>query len=253
LFGLNKKMILGYNVDYDFGSLVRVRLDFNNMTKDEIFKLTLALYRVTALFPKREPLKFLLRQKALKVFSSLSISKGSAGLLSPEEKASILKKDIIYLDSIKSLFELAKSQDWIDSRNFSTLEREYGKLEQVLRIRYSQLTEPLSLIAGPVFEQPVNMDRQPEMAVMELAEEERRGDVEIKRDFFEKKEEEVSLFEKKILETLKEKGRMKRSDIEDLFPNRGTRSLQRKLNGLKNKNLVDAAREGRETFYFHKS
>jgi hypothetical protein len=245
-------MILGYNVNYEFGSFIRVRPACINMTKDEIFKLTLALYRVTALFPKEESLKFILRQKALEVFSSLSISKGSADLLSPEEKASILKNNIIYIDSIRSLFELAESQDWIDSRNFSTLEREYEKLERILRIRYSQLAEPLSLIAAPVFQQPFKIDRQPEMAVAGSAEEDRRGDVEIKRDFFEKKED-VSLFEKKILETLKERGKMKSSQLGEALPDFNRRSILRKLNELKDKKMIDVSGNGRQTFYFHKS
>ena len=248
---LNKTMLLGYNANYEFGSLICVRPARKDMTKDNIFKLTLALYRVTALFPKKEPLKFSLRQKALKIFSSLSISKGSAELLSSAEKANILKNNILYIDSIRSLFELAKKQEWIDNRNFSILEAEYGRLDQVLRARYSQMTEPLALAAGSVFKQSSETDRQP-AAIMDLAEEEQRGDVEIKRDFFEKKDG-VSLLEKKILEALKGKGRMKSGQLREVLPDLNRRSILRKLNELKDKKMVDTSGTGPNTFYFHKS
>ncbi|MFA5747075.1 MAG: hypothetical protein WC926_03290, partial [Candidatus Paceibacterota bacterium] len=177
--------------------------------------------------------------------------KGSAELLSSAEKANILKNNILYIDSIRSLFELAKKQEWIDNRNFSILEAEYGRLDQVLRARYSQMTEPLALAAGSVFNQGSEADRQP-AAIMDLAEEEQRGDVEIKRDFFEKKDG-VSLLEKKILEALKGKGRMKSGQLREVLPDLNRRSILRKLNELKDKKMVDTSGTGPNTFYFHKS
>jgi hypothetical protein len=242
---------LGYNTIYKFDSRFFGWLACDNMTKADIFKLTLALYRVTALFPKKEPLKFALRHRALKVFSSLSISEQSSSLLSQAEKANVLKNDLIYLDNLKSLFKLAKEQKWIDSRNFIILEKEYQKLGEILRSRFMELTA-IKQIAGPKAKEEKKLDPFSKTFMAKKEKEERREDKEIKVSFFEDPEE-MPILEKKILETLKEKGKMKRSEMEELFPSQGVRSLQRKLNGLKNKNLLETARKGRDTFYFHKS
>jgi hypothetical protein len=242
---------LGYNIIYKFDGRVHGWQACDNMTKDDIFKLTLALYRVTALLPKKEPLKFVLRNRALKIFLSLSLSEQSSSLLSQTEKVNALKNDLIHLDNLKSLFQLAEGQGWVDNRNFTILEREYQKLEGGLRRHFMELTA-VRQIAGPENQNENKPDQLNNIFTGKKDKEEEREDKEIKASFFEDPEE-MPVLEKKILKTLKEKGKMKRIEIEDLFPDQGTRSLQRKLNGLKSKNLLEVAREGRDTFYFHKS
>jgi ribosomal protein L12E/L44/L45/RPP1/RPP2 len=244
-------MNLGYNTIYKFSGRICGWPACDNMTKADIFKLTLALYRVTALFPKKEPLRFALRHRALKIFSSLSLSEQSSSLLSQTEKANALKNDLIYLDNLKSLFRLAKEQEWVDNRNFAALEGEYQRLEEILRRHFRELTA-IKQIAAPESGNEKKADRPSKIFTGKKEKEEEREDKEIKASFFDDPEE-MPVLEKKILKTLKEKGKMKRSEIEGFFPGQGIRSLQRKLNGLKNRNLLEAAREGRDTFYFHKS
>jgi len=251
LLELGKMMNLGYNTIYKFDSRFFGWPACDNMTKADIFKLTLALYRVTALLPKKEPLKFALRHRALKVFSSLSISEQSSSLLSQVEKIDALKNNLVCLDNLKSFFQLAKEQNWIDGRNFIILENEYQKLGEILRSRFMELTA-IKQIAGPKAKEEKKLDPLNKIFTVKKEKEEEREDKEIKVSFFEDPED-MPILEKKILETLKEKGKMKRSEMEELFPSQGVRSLQRKLNGLKSKNLLEIARRGRDTFYFHKS
>ena len=86
------------------------------MEQDFYIKLTLAVYQVTELFPQSEPLRLQTRELANKILADLLINQG--------EKSSRPIQDL------KNLFDLAESQNWVDSRNFLVLCREYDKIEK---------------------------------------------------------------------------------------------------------------------------
>jgi len=90
------------------------------MDKDNLIKLTLAVYKVTDIFPKQEPLKFLIREKANQILAD-SILK---------EKIEKIRKDI---EIINSYLEIAEKQDWVDELNFLVLKREYSKIKEGLK------------------------------------------------------------------------------------------------------------------------
>ncbi len=90
------------------------------MDKDYLIKLTLAVYKVTDIFPKQEPLKFLIREKANQILAD-SISK---------EKIEKIRKDT---EIINSYLEIAEKQDWVDELNFLVLKREYAKIKEGLK------------------------------------------------------------------------------------------------------------------------
>lgn|GEM_PF-1578699 len=246
MFTLGKMANLGYNAFYRINNLFYICDDQNSMTKADIFKLTLALYKVTALFPKKEPLKFALRRRALKIFSSLSISEQSLSFLSQTEKTDIVKRNLFYLDEITLMFDLAKEQDWVDSKNFLILENEYEKIKEILSRRIKEKTA-----VKQISEPREIKEKEPAKRAVKKAKGEER-DEEIKVNFFEDPEK-MTASEKKILKFLKEKGKAKRSDIEEGLPDYGTRSLQRKLNNLRNRQMLKAVKKGRDIYYFHKS
>jgi len=86
------------------------------MDRDYLIKLCLAVYKVTGIFPKEEPLKFLIREKANQILADL-LSK---------EKPGKIKKDI---ELINGYFEIAEKQNWVDELNFLVLRREYAKIK----------------------------------------------------------------------------------------------------------------------------
>ena len=90
------------------------------MDRDHLIKLTLAVYKVTDIFPKEEPLRFLIREKANQILAD-SISK---------EKIEKIRKDI---EIINSYLEIAEKQDWVDELNFLVLKREYAKIKGGLK------------------------------------------------------------------------------------------------------------------------
>ena len=86
---------------------------------EHCLKLTLAVYRVTELFPETgEDLKWQIRESANRILADLLMNQG--------EKSS---------RPIKELFEKVERQNWVDSRNFLVLKREYDKIQQIRPIR----------------------------------------------------------------------------------------------------------------------
>ncbi len=86
------------------------------MTKDFYIKLTLSVYRVTELFPENETLKHEIRNLANEILANLIINN--------------FKDCSRNIKSLKDLFSLAEKQDWVDSRNFFVLHREYDKIKR---------------------------------------------------------------------------------------------------------------------------
>ncbi len=82
---------------------------------EHFLKLTLAIYRVTELFPKEgEDLKYQIRKSANKVLADF--------LYNQDENGSRTIKGLL------GLFKEAEAKNWVDSRNFLVLYREYDKL-----------------------------------------------------------------------------------------------------------------------------
>lgn len=82
------------------------------MNKDNLLKITMAVYRVTNLFPGKEPLKYDIRGAANRILAC-----GLAGEEISQE-----------LEMLKSYFAIAKEQNWVAEKNFGVLEQEYAKL-----------------------------------------------------------------------------------------------------------------------------
>ena len=79
----------------------------NGVDKDFLIKLTNNLYRLTLLFPKKEPLRYKMRELADDILVNQT-----------EEKLEILN----------SFFEVAKSQNWVSPSNVLEIQQEYSKI-----------------------------------------------------------------------------------------------------------------------------
>jgi len=85
------------------------------MDRDYLIKLTLAVYKVTNVLPDKEPLKFLIREKANQVLADF--------ILKSKEKN--IQENI---DVLNGYFEIAEKQNWVDELNFLVLKREYNEI-----------------------------------------------------------------------------------------------------------------------------
>lgn len=79
------------------------------MDSDYFIQLTANLYRLTLLFPKKEPLRYKMRELADEILANQT-----------EEKLEILN----------SFFEVAKTQNWVTPQDILNLQQEYSKVKE---------------------------------------------------------------------------------------------------------------------------
>ena len=89
------------------------------MDRDYLIKLTLAVYKVTKVFPNKEPLRFLIREKANQILADFIL----------KNKVKNIQENI---DVINGYFEIAEKQNWVDQLNFLVLKREYNEVKEEL-------------------------------------------------------------------------------------------------------------------------
>ncbi len=93
------------------------------MGEDSIKRLTLALYRVTERMADEEPLKWKLRQHALRFSELESLPESSLSLKEAQERLRLMT-------NLVSLLDLASSLSYVAKVNFDTLRREYLLFEK---------------------------------------------------------------------------------------------------------------------------
>lgn len=91
------------------------------MDKENLIELTNKLYKLTLLFPKKEPLRYKMREVADEILAN-SVSNPSK-----------IKKN---LEIIKSYFEVARWQNWVSYFDVLEIEEEYDKIECDLKIEF---------------------------------------------------------------------------------------------------------------------
>ena len=88
------------------------------MNKEFLIQLTQELYRLTLLFPKKEPLRYKMRELADTVLANFLTETWS------------LSVDLEVLDSY---FEVAKAQNWVSSSEILAIQKEYANLREELK------------------------------------------------------------------------------------------------------------------------
>ncbi len=193
------------------------------MDKIYLIKLTSGLYKVADSFPKDEPIKISLKEKANEVLADSVVFFEDS--LSKKERNNLAYEVFRKINIIQVYFDVVRFQDWVDEKNFLVLEKEYERLKK-------------------------------EIAEMASTEEKQKEPEEIKE---EKKVERKplntgSLYKankraKRILEVLKENERVQVQEIKKIFPKISKRTLRRDFDFLLNNGLVERIGEGKYTFY----
>jgi len=105
------------------------------MKRDELIQLTNVVYRLTLLFPKKEPLRYKIREVADDI------------LVKPQEKD---------LENINSFFEVAKSQDWVSPDQILAIQKEYDNLRRGLKEEKENPSIVRNVALQEVREEPQN-------------------------------------------------------------------------------------------------
>lgn len=209
------------------------------MYKEELIELTNKLYKITLLFPKKEPLRYKIREKAdniladfvtLEVFHTLhqsSLRSDDAGHgFNPDKflvEGKSGQKDLIFdlekdFGIINSYFEVAKWQNWVNYFDVLEIQEKYDKIKCDFKKEIQGPEEEKSLkIEFPRGEQfsSANLDARKE----------------------------------KILEVLKEKGQVQVWEVKEVFPQVTKRTLRRDFEKLLKQGLIERIGERNETFY----
>jgi len=182
------------------------------MNKNFLIELTNNLYRLTLLFPKKEPLRYKMRELADDILAK------SAENCSPR----VLEE----LEVLDSFFEVAKAQNWVSSSEILAIQKEYANLREELKKveperkqEEAKENEPKKIEAGPL---SVPFP------------EERSG---------------VNERQEKILAFLRENGRVQVWQVKQILPEVSKRTLRRDFENMLNQGIVERMGERNDTFY----
>lgn len=206
------------------------------MDKSYYIKLTLALYRVTELFPEKEPLRIKTREKADDLLADLILSSEGNPDIYPtrpdrnQRFAKGLKNEILNgVKIIDSFLELAEAQNWVDSRNLLVLRKGYAEIDKDI----SKMVQESEEIQTQ--EIPQELQKQDKIAVgIDKSEGLGAG---------------LNERQKKIVKILKTKERVQVWEMKKVFPEVTKRTLRRDFEQLLNQRLIKRTGERNNTFY----
>ncbi|MCX6789395.1 MAG: DeoR family transcriptional regulator [Candidatus Gribaldobacteria bacterium] len=195
----------------------------NMMDKSHFIKLTIGVYKVSELFPKREPLKFLLRRKADEVLASLVVAQ-----FQPRALEQALEQIVV----LGVYFQIAESQNWVKPENFWLLKTEYLVIEKEVK---------QMLVAGKQANgqpKPKSEPVQPSKPRSEVVK------IKIAPDFSGLKDR-----HKKIIQVLRQKASAQIRDFNKVLPEVTKRTLRRDLDFLLHQGLVTRFGDKSKTEY----
>jgi len=227
------------------------------MTRENLIWLTKEVYRLTLLFPKKEPLRYKMREIADDILTEclrLNLKQELKQDISPKEYMGDSRADLEVLDAF---FDVAKEQNWVSPEEILKLQENYSKLKDELKTETDlemTLTLPLDKekeAKNEFIMLPLKEDKSSSrpFAVAREVEEDKSSS----RPFAvaREAEEESSISERqeKILAFLKEQGRAQVWQIKQVLPEVTKRTLRRDFENLLKKGLVERAGERNNTFY----
>lgn len=177
------------------------------MKKEDLINLTNQLYHLTLLFPKKEPLRYKMREVADEILARCARSY--------IEQNPVLEE----FEVLDSFFEVAKNQNWVKLQDLLEIQKEYIKIRDELK----ELTEKSKKII------------QLPPAKTEI------------RSYLTKSV--ISERKQKILDILKEKGRLQVWEVKKIFPEVTKRTLRRDFESLLKQGLIERIGERNNTFY----
>jgi len=177
----------------------------------ELVELTNKVYKQTLLFPKKEPLRYKIRETADEILKNVV------------EWEAINKKDLIFeiekdLQVIKAYFNIAKWQNWVSYFDILRIELEYDKVReyfknQAIQIQTIQIPKQKTVKEIKIVKKPLNLRKQ------------------------------------KILDILKQKEKVQVGDIKEIMKDVSKRTLRRDFDELLKQHLVERIGQSNNTYY----
>ena len=165
------------------------------MDKNFLTQITNELYRLTLLFPKKEPLRYKMRELADTILANFLAEAGPP----PTE-----------LEVMDGYFEVAKKQNWVKKSEILNLQKEYSKLKEFSGKPKIKNDNPI-VIPPQLFQEPVFGASSRQEKILAVLKEKGRAQVwEIKQIFPQVSKRTLrrdfeSLFKKGIVERIGER------------------------------------------------
>jgi len=202
------------------------------MDKEDFIKLTNNLYRLTLRFPKKEPLRYKIRELANEILAnSLRITNQSeyTNLNNPSKKVSKKAENcspqiLEDLEILDSFFEVAKAQNWVSSAEILNVQQEYSKVKEDLK----KLPEAKNPSETESSKELLVVPKDSPRTVLGW---------------------QISSRQEKILEILKEKEKLQVKDLKEIFPQVSKRTLRRDFEHLFRQGIIERKGERNKTFY----
>ena len=184
------------------------------MNKDFLIQLTNNLYRLTLLFPKKEPLRYKMRELADDI------------LARPNDKD---------LEALNRFFEVAKIQNWVSPFDVLAIQKDYDNIKEELSLVNEKTPQIFPEAAAPrALSQIVNNSSiMPESfsRMHELQPSERNDRQE------------------RIMAFLRENGRAQVWEVKQVFPEVTKRTLRRDFEQMLSQGVIERLGEKNNTFY----
>ncbi len=179
------------------------------MDRNYYLQLTQNLYRLTLLFPKKEPLRYKMRELADNILAS-----------SVNQPRVLINSVLETLEILDSYFEVAKAQNWVSSSEILAIQKEYANLREELK-----KVEP------------------------EKKQEEAKESPFVETQLQPFSSQSMSERQEKILAFLRENGRVQVWQVKQILPEISKRTLRRDFEYMLNQGIVERMGERNDTFY----
>lgn len=196
------------------------------MDRECIIQFTQNLYRLTLLFPKKEPLRYKMRGVADNILANfISLLESNPIDISTSKT---LLKDLKILDGF---FEVAKVQNWVSPTDVLKVKGEYDKVKsEIEKISTKSIRRKITKEIVEVKPTPTEIKEKAVKISLE------KNDV-------------MSARQKKILEILEEKGKIQVWQAKQVFPQVSKRTIRRDFENLFKKGIIERMGEKNDTFY----
>ena len=200
------------------------------MDKKFLVQLTNNLYQLTLLFPKKEPLRYKMRELANDILATLLLNQDE-NISRPLQSRyianiNVTKQDLVtLLEVIDGFFEVAKSQNWVPVVEILRIQEEYSRMKAEIK----------------------KISKKP---VIEIEEKSRVEKIEVKpQSLPQSPQPAYNQRQEKILKILKEKGKAQVWEVKKIFPEVTKRTLRRDFEFLLKQGKIERIGERNETFY----
>lgn len=219
------------------------------MDTESLIQLTNNLYNLTLLFPKKEPLRYKMRETALELLADFVYSQRGCLFIKAQDLTSRIRGE---LEVLESFFNIVKNQNWVKTELVLAIENEYGKIKRAIERPPAEILS--SAVAGEKTgaKAPFSARKEIEAAIEEeeriILEPERNVPPPLARELAEKTAG-LDSRQLKVLRILQEKKEIQIGELSKYFPQFSRRTILRDLDKLAEMKLVVREGDGRGVFY----